>query len=75
MRDEHQRGAEFVIQIKQQLLDRAAIRAVEITGGLVGKQDFRLVDKRPSQCNALLLTSRKLNRIVIHTRAETDFIQ
>ena len=75
MRDEHERGAEFMVQIKEQLLNRAPVVAIEVASGFVSEEDFGLVNKSPSECDALLLASRKLNRVVIYAGGKAHFIE
>ena len=45
---------------------------VEISGGLVCQQHFRIVRERASDGDALLFTARKFGRLVFQTIAETD---
>ena len=69
VRDDHDRGA-FAVQFLEQRhqLDRGA--AVERAGRLVGEQHFRVVDERPRDRDALLLSAGKLRRPVMHAVAK-----
>ena len=46
--------------------DLPAGGGIEISGRLVGEDDLRLYRKRPRYCDALLLTTGELLRIVVH---------
>src|SRR5262249_5574607 len=46
---------------------------VEVAGGLVGKEEHRIGNDRPSDRDALLLTTRELTREVMHAIAEPDY--
>ena len=49
--------------------------AVEISGGLVGEDDGRVVHERPGDRNALLLAAREFTWLVVEPVAQPDFSQ
>lgn len=69
---EDERGAALAIEAKNEFRHRGRRLAIEVAGGLIAKQDFRRVDKRPRQGHALLFTTRKLHGIMPGTVAQTD---
>lgn len=64
VRHQHQRGAPLAIQVEQQVNDARASGTVEIAGGLVGEQDRRCHGKSAGDRHALLLSARKLARVM-----------
>ena len=72
MGDQHQRGASFAVKRKQQLDHLGAGFGVKVAGGLIGKHQLRLGDKRPRQRYPLLLAAGKLLRQVRGARAQPD---
>ncbi len=72
MGDDDQRGAAFLIQAEQQIGDGGGISGVEISGGLIGKQDGGRGAKGPRQRYALLFATRQLSGKMCETVAETD---
>ena len=60
MRGHHQGHAFGGGQVKEQCKDRATRSFIERTGGLVGKQDLRLVHQGTAERGALALTTREL---------------
>ena len=75
MRDEHQRRAVLAIETKHQLGDLYAGGTIQIAGGLIGHQQFRLTDKRACDRDALLLAAGELPRIMPGAFAESDAIE
>src|SRR3989338_8115991 len=52
--DEHERGGVFLVEREQQIDDTGTGGAVEIAGGLIGKEDSGLRRERPRYRDALL---------------------
>jgi hypothetical protein len=65
----------IAMQPRDQLEDRFRCAGIEISGGLVGQQDFRLSDERSGQGDALLFTARKLSGPVMRTLFQAYFAQ
>ena len=49
--------------------------AVQRAGRLIGKDNIRIVYKRPGYCDALHLSARKLIRLFVELRFQPDFFQ
>ena len=60
VRDHHDRLAELLDRVAQELEDLGAGRRVEVAGGLVGEHDVRLGDERSGDRDALLLAAGEL---------------
>src|SRR6267378_1307350 len=54
---EHERGARFRVHLEHEVDHARAGRGVEISGGLVGKEELRLRDEGASERHALLLAA------------------
>jgi hypothetical protein len=63
------------VELEQELTNSATRDGVQITSRLVRKQHRRLRNERSSQCNALLLSARKLPRIMSGAGAQTDAVE
>ena len=72
MGDEHQRRAGFELALEQQTGNRFRCFSIEIAGRLVGKEDLRLRGHRTGDRHALLLSTRKLGRIMVKPMAKAD---
>ena len=72
VRDHHDRLAELVDRVAQQLEDLAARRGVEVAGRLVGEDDRRPRDERAGDRDALLLAAGELGRSVRAAVGEAD---
>ena len=57
-----QNGMPGVMQFVKQFQDHGLVRFVEIARGLVGQNQFRLIDQRAGDGDALLLAAGKLAR-------------
>ena len=55
--------------------DSLAIGGIQVPGGLVGQQDGRIAAERARHRHALLLTARKLRRIVLDAVRHSDALQ
>ena len=75
VRDEHERGAQFFVQLHQHLDDAVAGVGVEIAGRFVGEQDLRLVRERACERDALLFAAGELGRIVVRAFCEADTLE
>ena len=56
----HQDGMASIMQFTENLDDHRFVGLVEISGGLVGENDLRLIDQRARNGNALLFATGKL---------------
>src|ERR1700722_18170933 len=72
MRHQHQRRSFCAVQIQKEVKHMSTVCAVEVAGGLVGKNDGRSQNKSPRQRDALLLAAGQLHRVVVHPVIETD---
>ena len=70
--DQHQRRAVPVAQPEEQVDDRAAGGAVEVAGGLIGKDDRRARRGGAGKRHALLFPARKLRWVMTGTVREPD---
>jgi len=68
----HDDGVALVVEVVQHLHDLTAGGGVEVAGGLVGKDNVRLVDQCPGDGDALALTAGKLGRLMFEPVAETE---
>src|ERR1700712_5273344 len=75
MRDQHDRQAEFLVDLAQQIKDGACGFRIERGRGFVGEQHFGLAGKRPGDPHALLLAAADLGRITIFLRGQPDEFQ
>ena len=57
MSHQNQRGTKISIQIEQQIYYFGARLSIEITGGLIRKQNLRIGRKSARNCYPLLLTA------------------
>jgi hypothetical protein len=73
--DEDNRDAALSVQPLKNVHDLDAGARIEVAGGLVGKDDRRLVDERPRNGDALLLAARQLIREMVETVAKPDDLQ
>src|SRR5262245_16322128 len=60
------------MQIDEKPADRLSGLAIQVAGGLVGKQQSRMMDERPRHSHALPLTARKLSRQVFQSVGKPD---
>ena len=75
VRHEHERAAERPVERDEQLDDLLARGGVQVAGRLVGQEQARLAADGARDGHALLLASRELDRVVIHTVAQADFLE
>ena len=59
VRDHHD-GASLLMKFAQQAQDDLFVHCVQVSSGLVGQDDFGIVDQCAGDANSLLLASRKL---------------
>ena len=64
VRNQHQGGFEFMVELLDQVHDPLARLPVQVSGRLIREQNPRLVGEGPRKSDPLLLTTRKLSRIV-----------
>src|SRR4029077_2405231 len=57
---DHHDGASLAVQFAQQAQDNLFVDRVQVPSGLVGQNDFRIVDQGASDVNPLLLSSGQL---------------
>src|SRR4051812_24830593 len=62
----------LLIKLPKQIDDFTAGAAVEVARRLIAHQDRGLVDQGPRDGHSLLLTTRKLAGMVVHTVAQAD---
>ena len=72
---DHQNGVPGFVKLLEELQDDGFVGLVEIAGGLVGKNEFRLIDQRASDGHALLLAAGKLRGKMRQAIAETHAAQ
>jgi len=70
--DDDEGQALLLTEVVEELEDLVLAPAIEITGRLVGQEDFRVIDQRPRDGDALLLPSGKLRRQTMLSSSETD---
>jgi len=63
------------IQVNENFHDNVSRAGVQVSSGLIEKENFGLVGDRAGNCNTLLLTTRKLIREVIGPVFETDVLE
>src|SRR4030095_4776927 len=73
--DEHQRRLARTTDGEQQLHDQLAGGRGEITGGLVGKNYWRMVGERAGNRDALLFAAGQLRWIVMAAIRKADFFE
>src|SRR6187455_705550 len=73
--DQYQRGSLHGIQSKQEIKDVLAIGAVEITRGLVRKENCGLHHECPRKRDALLFAAGELGRVMCPTIDEADTVE
>src|SRR5262249_1240878 len=73
--NQKQRGPPTLVQVEQQFNDVFGGFRIEITGRLIGKENFGLIHERSRDSHALLLAAGKLNWIVIETAIEADLFE
>ena len=61
----YKNGVPGFMQFVKQFQDHGLVRFVEIARGLVGQNQFRLIDQRPGDGDALLLAAGKLRGDVL----------
>ena len=72
MRNHHDGLAQIFVQTAQHLQHNLGIFRVKIAGRLVCQQNFRFVDDRAGDCNALLFAARHLGRLVSKAAFEPE---
>ena len=72
---EHDGGAASRVNLAQKLHDVPAVGGIEIAGWLVRENDRGIVGERAGKCDALLLTTRQLRRIVMRPACQADFFE
>src|SRR6266851_5498091 len=69
---EHERGARFRVHLEHEVDHARAGRSVEISGGLVGKEELRLNHECARKRHALLLAARERLRVVPQPLGKPD---
>ncbi len=67
MSNDNNRGSEILVDLVQKLKNLLTRLVVEFASWLVSEQKWRLVRQPNCDCDTLLLTTRKLRRLVIGT--------
>jgi hypothetical protein len=65
-------GDVLLIQLLEDLHDLLSLERGDVSGRLVCHQDIRRACDRARDCNALLLSSGELRRLVVHAVLEPD---
>ncbi len=68
-------GASLTVKLAEELQDLPADGLVQVTGGLVGENQARLVDERPGDGDALSFTTGELGRAVSESMSQTDALE
>ena len=64
VRDDNQRDALLLVEAEKQVLDAFASSGIEVTGRLVGEDDFWIIDDGASDTDALFLAAGKVVSLV-----------
>ena len=72
---EDERRPSLAVERQEQIEDRLAVHGIEISGGLVGEDDLRIVHQGPADGNALFLSTRELVREVAASPRKTDALE
>src|SRR5277367_4581853 len=72
---DHQNRVACVMQLAKNFQDDFFVGFVEIPGGLVGQDDFRLIDQRAGDGHALLFSTGELRGQVSHAFTQSDAAQ
>ena len=70
-----EREASFLGQIGQQLVKSLAVLLVEVSRWFVCQDKARVVHERPSDSDALLLTTGEFAGLVVGTLLQSDFLK
>ena len=72
---DHQNGVTGIVQLVKNVEDDGFVGFVEVSGGLVGKNKFWLIDQRARNGHALLFSARKLCGKMREPVAKPDAVQ
>ncbi len=72
---DHDDGVAFAVEAAEEIDDDALVGGVEVSGGLVGEQDGRVIDEGAGDADALLLSAGELAGEVAGAGAEADAIE
>jgi hypothetical protein len=72
---DHQNRVACVVQLTKDFQNDFFIRFIEVARGLVGQDDFRLIDQRARDGHALLFAAGELRREMRHALAQADAAQ
>ena len=75
MRDDNKGFTAFIRQLKEEVKDLATVAGIQITCGLIRKDEIGIVRKSAGNGNTLLLTAGKLIGEVVQTVAEAHTSQ
>ena len=75
MRHQNNRPLKIPVQLGKQIHNFHAHFGIKVSRRFIGKNNRRVIDDRPGNCNALLLTARKLVRLMIHALVQSDLFQ
>ena len=75
MGDENERNAEFFVDIFEQPKDRLRGHGVKSTRSFIAEHDRWTIDERTGDRHALLLSTRKLRRILVRLIGKTYQLQ
>jgi hypothetical protein len=69
---DHDYGGSLAMQLLEEQQNFVTSVAIKSSGRLIGQDQRWLIDERPSDCDALLLASRKLARPMIFAMTQAD---
>src|SRR6267154_2373934 len=72
---DHANGGAIAMQVAQQFHHGFAVLGVQVSGRLVSHQNERIANQRARHSDTLLLTSRKLRRIVAQAMSHADALE
>src|SRR5690348_8794945 len=72
MAHQQQRGIRFATEIADQIEYLLRVLRIECAGGLIGQHERRTVCNCPSDRDSLLLSDRKLFRLVVQSIRQSD---
>ncbi len=72
---EDERRPSLAVEREEEIEDRLAVHGIEISGGLVGEDDLRIVHQCPADGDALFLSTRELVREVAASPRKTDALE
>ena len=73
---DHDNGlAQILVQLAQHLQDDFRVFGIEVARGFVSEENFRLIDDRPRDGYALLLTAGKFRGLVMQAACQAEHLR